>query len=173
MIEMVVDSIRINALLPQRVVVLKELKRERYLMIVIGIPEADAIAIKLQNHEVPRPLTHDLLSTTITELSGRVTHVLINDLVGETYYARIILDVDGRHVELDARPSDALALAVRAEVPVYVAETVLDTAGIEPEERDEAEAQEKPRIAADDERLNVFRDFIEDLDLDDLGKSGS
>src|SRR5436190_21080738 len=112
-VEMVVESIRMNLLYPHRVVMLKEVRRERYLPIVIGVPEADAIAIKLQNHEVPRPLTHDLLCNMIGTLGGRVTKVVVNDLSGETFFARIIMDVAGRHVEVDSRPSDAIALAVR------------------------------------------------------------
>src|ERR671923_2497366 len=131
-VEMVVESIRAHILAPTRVVFLKERRRERYLPIIIGVPEADAIAIKLQNAEVPRPLTHDLLSSMISALGGRVTHVVVNDLVGETFYARIVLDVDGRHVEVDSRPSDAIALAVRFKIPIYVSETVMDKASILP-----------------------------------------
>ena len=124
-VEMVVESIRMNLLAPTRVVFLKEVKRERYLPIIIGVPEADAIAIKLQNADVPRPLTHDLLASMIQTLGGRVTHIVVNDLVDETFFARIVLDVDGRHVEVDSRPSDAIALAVRANVPILVDEACL------------------------------------------------
>src|ERR671923_2577848 len=134
-VEMVVESIRAHILAPTRVVFLKERRRERYLPIIIGVPEADAIAIKLQNAEVPRPLTHDLLSSMISALGGRVTHIIVNDLVDETFFARIVLDVDGRHVEVDSRPSDAIALAVRAEVPIFVEEAVLERGAFEPEER--------------------------------------
>jgi len=171
MVEMVVESIRMNLLNPHRVVVLKETQRERYLAIVIGISEADAIAIKLQNHEVPRPLTHDLLSNTIAALGARVTQVVINDLLGDTYYARIVLDAHGRHVEVDSRPSDAIALAVRVGAPIMVEESVLEKAGIEPEaersaaKREDAEEAEK----VDESKLGVFRDFINQLNLDDLG----
>ncbi len=156
MIEMTVDSIRMSLMTQHRMVILKDVSRERYLAIVIGPAEADAIAIKLQNIEVPRPLTHDLLSNVIRTLGARVTHILINDLVDETYYGRIIMDVDGRHVEVDSRPSDAIALAVRLGVPIYVAEHVLDRAGIVPEHEDE-------------EKLAPFREVINKLNLDDLG----
>src|SRR5690349_6443096 len=138
-VEMVVESIRMNLLYPHRVVMLKEVRRERYLPIVIGVPEADAIAIKLQNHEVPRPLTHDLLCNMIGTLGARVTKVVVNDLSGETFFARIIMDVAGRHVEVDSRPSDAIALAVRLGVPIFVEESVLERGAIEPEECSERE----------------------------------
>jgi bifunctional DNase/RNase len=168
-VEMVVESIRMNLLAPHRIVVLREVKRERYLPIVIGVPEADAIAIKLQNHDVPRPLTHDLLHSVIGALNGRVTQIIVNDLMGETFYARIVLDVDGRHVEVDSRPSDAIALAVRAGVPIYVDEAVLDRGAIEPEEARRPDA-ERPEERVKDEQLAPFRDFINQLNLDDLGR---
>jgi bifunctional DNase/RNase len=167
-VEMVVESIRAHILAPTRVVFLKERRRERYLPIIIGVPEADAIAIKLQNAEVPRPLTHDLLSSMISALGGRVTHVVVNDLVGETFYARIVLDVDGRHVEVDSRPSDAIALAVRIDVPIYVEESVLEKGAIEPEE-ERAGAEGKPEEHIREEQLAAFRDVINQLNLDDLG----
>lgn len=175
-VEMVVESIRMNLLAPHRIVVLKEVARERYLPIVIGVPEADAIAIKLQNHEVPRPLTHDLLASVISTLGGRVTHIVVNDLSGETFFARIVLDVDGRHVEVDSRPSDAIALAVRAGVPIFVDEAVLDRGAVESDEgrdareaRSAAPAEERAAERVPEEQLGAFRDFINQLNLDDLG----
>ena len=167
-VEMVVESIRMKLLEPHRVVFLKEIKRERYLPIIIGVPEADAIAIKLQNVQVPRPLTHDLLSNMIATLGGRVTHIIVNDLVDETFFARIVLDVDGRHVEVDSRPSDAIALAVRAEVPIFVEEAVLERGAFEPEERASA-PEGKPEETIREEQLAAFRDVINQLNLDDLG----
>lgn len=168
-VEMVVESIRMNLLAPHRIVVLKEVKRERYLPIVIGNFEADAIAIKLQNAEVPRPLTHDLLCTLVATLGGRVTHIIVNDLKGETFYARIVLDVEGRHVEIDSRPSDAIALAVRASVPIYVDESVLEHSAFEPEEKSSAPSEERVEEEIKEEQLAAFRDFINQLNLDDLG----
>jgi bifunctional DNase/RNase len=169
-VEMVVESIRMNLLAPTRVVFLKEIKRERYLPIIIGVSEADAIAIKLQNADVPRPLTHDLLASMVQTLGGRITHIVVNDLVDETFYARIVLDVQGRHVEVDSRPSDAIALAVRVNVPIFVEESVLEKSAIVPDEaRDSAESGEE-RIK--EEQLSVFRDVINQLNLDDLGGSG-
>ena len=167
-VEMVVESIRMNLLAPTRVVFLKEIKRERYLPIIIGVPEADAIAIKLQNADVPRPLTHDLLSNMIETLGGRVTHIIVNDLVDETFYARIVMDVDGRHVEVDSRPSDAIALALRLGVTIYAEESVLERGAIEPEET--KKSAEKKEESIREEQLAAFRDVINQLNLDDLGK---
>jgi bifunctional DNase/RNase len=168
-VEMVVESIRMNLLAPTRVVFLKEVKRERYLPIIIGVPEADAIAIKLQNAEVPRPLTHDLLSSMINTLGGRVTHIIVNDLVDETFYARIVMDVDGRHVEVDSRPSDAIALAVRVGVSIYVEEAVLEKSAIEPDAANAPE-EEQTGERIREEQLAAFRDVINQLNLDDLGR---
>ncbi|SRR6266542_740836 len=174
-VEMVVESIRMNLLYPHRVVMLKEAKRERYLPIVIGVPEADAIAIKIQGHEVPRPLTHDLLCNMIATLGGRVTQIVVNDLSGETFFARIIMDVDGRHVEVDSRPSDAIALAVRIGVPIFVDESVLEKGALEPDESLERGQlrrghPENTEEHVAEEQLGVFRDFINQLNLDDLGR---
>jgi uncharacterized protein len=170
-VEMVVESIRVSLYAAPRIVVLKELNRERYLPIVIGIPEAEAIAIKMQNHEVPRPLTHDLLCSMIQTLGGRVTHIMVTDLIGETFFARIVMDVDGRHVEVDSRPSDAIALALRLGVPIYAEESVLERGAIEPEEPKKSGASEPKEESIREEQLAAFRDVINQLNLDDLGKS--
>ena len=130
----------------------------------------------LRKTEVPRPMTHDLLANTITALGGRVQRILVNDLAGETFFARIILDVDGRHVEVDARPSDAIALAVRVAVPILVDESVLKKGAIESErssaDRLEAPEEEQTGDRIGDEQLAVFRDIINQLNLDDLGNKG-
>ncbi len=180
MIEVFVESIRMNMASLKRVVVLKEKNNDRALPIWIGPFEADAIAIPLQNQQAPRPLTHDLLGNVISALDARVVSIVINDLADDTFYAKLVLDAQGRHLEVDSRPSDAIALAVRVGVPIYVAESVLDSAGVrldsETEEAEEevpqAEETGEPGPAADDERLSVFRQFIETLDLDDLDKGG-
>ncbi|HEX2033218.1 MAG TPA: bifunctional nuclease family protein [Chloroflexota bacterium] len=169
-VEMVVESIRVSLYAAPRIVVLKEINRERYLPIVIGLPEAEAIAIKMQNHEVPRPLTHDLLCTMIKTLGGRVTHVTVTDLIGETFFARIVMDVEGRHVEVDSRPSDAIALALRLEVPIFAEESVLERGAIEPEERPRNVEREKKADRIREEQLAAFRDVINQLNLDDFGK---
>ncbi len=126
MIEMTIDSIRVSLMNYQRVVMLKEKMAERYLPIWIGPAEADAIAVKLQGVTVPRPLTHDLLRTVINTLGATINSIIVSDLKNDTFYAKVILNVDGGQMEVDSRPSDALALAVRADVPIYVEDTVLD-----------------------------------------------
>jgi bifunctional DNase/RNase len=169
MIEMVVESVRVNLINPNRVVVLKERDRDRYLAIVIGGPEADSIAIKLQDRTAPRPLTHDLLKNVIEDLGAGVSRILINDLVDQVYYARIVLDIGGRESEVDSRPSDAIALAVRVGASIFVSEEVLDAAGIEPDDEDVFSGGVDSEPAVTDEQLKPFRDFINQLDLDDLG----
>lgn len=173
MIEVTVDSIRVSLISQHRVVVLKEVGSERYLPIWIGPCEADAITIGLQGMDIPRPLTHDLLKTIVDELGAEISHILVSDLRDDTFYARIIMDVNGRHAEIDARPSDAIALAVRAGVPIYVTEAVMDRAGVEPSEEEEIEEEESKGsklTPEEEEKLSVFREFIETLDLDDLGE---
>lgn len=162
---MVVESIRVSLVTQHRVVILKEAQAGRYLPIWIGPFEADAIAIQLQDVAVARPLTHDLLKSVIAELGARVEHILVSDLKDDTFYARIVLDVGGKRIEVDSRPSDAIALAVRVKVPIYVEDAVMDKAGITLQDEDGKVSPEE------DEKLTVFRDFINTLDLDDLGKS--
>ena len=168
MIEMIVDSVRVNLISPSRVVVLKEREGPRYLAIVIGTAEADAIAVKLQDRKVSRPLTHDLLREVVETLGAAVKHVAVTRLVDQTYFARIVVEADGRTFDVDSRPSDAIALAVRVEVPIFVEGDVLDQAGFEPD-REESDEQEPEQIP--EEKLKVFREFINQLDLDDFGRS--
>lgn len=114
MLEMVIDSIRVSLMNYQRVVILKERQSDRYLPIWIGSPEADAIAVKLQDVSVPRPLTHDLLGSVISELGANVDHVIVSDLASDTFYAKLVLQMtDGQQRQVDCRPSDAIAIAVR------------------------------------------------------------
>jgi bifunctional DNase/RNase len=160
MIKVTVDSIRASLMSEHRVIILKEINAERYLPIWIGPYEADAIAIRLRKIEVARPLTHDLLNNAITEMGGEVSHITVNDLRNDTFYAQITVNLDGRRVEIDSRPSDAIALAVRANVPIFVEEDVMAQAGITPE----TDITED----TDDESLSAFRDFIDSLNLDDL-----
>lgn len=168
MIEVSVDSIRVSLISQHRVVVLKEINSTRYLPIWIGPFEADAITIGLQGVDIPRPLTHDLLKRIVDEVGGEISHIFVNDLREDTFYARIVLDVNGRHSEIDSRPSDAIALAVRAKVPIYVMEEVMDRAGVEPSE-DEAMGEGDVMLTPEEEeKLDIFRDFVETLDLEDL-----
>jgi bifunctional DNase/RNase len=173
LIEVFVESIRVNMTNYKRVVMLKEKSASRYLPIWIGHFEADAIAIPMQNVPVSRPLTHDLLGGVITQLGGRLTQVVINELADETFYAKLIIEANGRQIEVDSRPSDAIALAIRAKVPIFVEEAVLDQAGMVLEsEAEEAEAEASESTELDEEKLSVFKDFIETLDFEDLGKGG-
>lgn len=176
LVEMVVESVRVNLQTYQRVVVLKEKGAERYLPIWIGNNEADAIVIQLQNVPVPRPQTHDLLKSVIGQLGAKVTRIVVSDLTEDVFYARVNIDVDGRQVEIDSRPSDAIALAVRVQAPIYADETVLDKAGVALESEsanpEREPREEKGEVNKEDEikKLSAFRDFINTLDLDDLGK---
>jgi bifunctional DNase/RNase len=170
MLEMTIESIRVSMLNHQRVVILKEKDAERFLPIWIGPAEADAIAVKLQEYQVPRPLTHDLLSNIIGALGATVNSIIVSDLQNDTFFAKIILAVDGKQVEIDSRPSDAIALAVRIKVPIFAEEAVLEKAGIiiDPETGKPAPARDIPPEEL--ERMSAFRDFIETLDLSDFGK---
>ena len=145
--EMYIDSIRLSPMNYQRVVILKEKDSDRYLPIWIGQFEADAIAVKLQEVKVPRPLTHDLLGNVIDAMGGVVKRVVVSDLQNDTFYAKIILEFgensNGHSKEVDSRPSDALALAVRTGVPIFVEEGVLSKAGVQLDEE-----AKRPRKAA-------------------------
>ena len=178
MIEMVIESIRVSLMNYQRVVILKEKESDRYLPIWIGPAEADAIAVRLQEVAVSRPLTHNLLRSIIDTLGGSIQYIVVNDLANDTFYARIIMDVDGRTIEIDSRPSDAIALAVRVQVPIFAEEAVLDKAGVrlDQESIGEKAGEEERRTEAKPEeleKLSPFRDFIDSLDMDDFDKRTS
>jgi bifunctional DNase/RNase len=183
MIEMIIDSIRVSLMNYQRVVILKEKTADRYLPIWIGPAEADAIAVKLQEVRVERPLTHDLLRSVIDALGAAIDSIIVSDLKNDTFYAKIILNVDGKQMEVDSRPSDALALAVRAGVSIYAEEVVLEKAGIFLDKetgkplspQKESEAGGTGRKVSEDEmkKMSAFYDFINTLDLDDFDKRKS
>ena len=154
-------------------VVLREKEGERYLLIVIGPLELTAIALGLADAPPPRPLTHDLLMGALATCGARVTQALIHAVVDGTFHARLVLDVQGRHVELDARSSDAIAVALRAGIPIHAEESVLERAGVTP--RPPAAEGENPPAGGErirEDQLGAFRDVIEGLDLGDLGRSG-
>ncbi len=179
MIRVEIDSIRVSLMTQDRVVVLKDTETDRYLPIWIGPFEADALRVELAGMEVTRPLTHDLLKNVIIELGGKVEHVVVTELSHEVYYATVKISVNGRSIDIDARPSDAINLAVRMKAPIYVEESVMEKAGIRPEEEIDAEPDEveesRPAEASiqggesSDDDLGVFKDFLNSLDLDDLG----
>jgi uncharacterized protein len=128
----------------------------------------------LQGVQVARPLTHDLLKSVIDEMGATISHVMVNELKNDTFYARIVMDVNGQSMEIDARPSDAIALAVRANAPLFVAEEVMTAASIVPEtslDETSMDVDTEPLSEEEEEKLAVFRDFIDELDLDDLGKN--
>src|SRR5512133_3909939 len=148
MIEVQIDSVRVHLMTPQRLVVLKQLDSDRYLPIWVGPYEAEAITVALQEVEMVRPLTHDLLKNVFGAFNARITRIEIVRLQNEIFYGNIIAEVDGREVEVDSRPSDAIALSVRAHVPILVNSSVMDEAGIIPEqdipEEEEAAAKSEP-----------------------------
>jgi hypothetical protein len=179
----------------RHVVILKDVERDRYLPIWIGAWEASAIAMRLQGVTAERPLTHDLFIASIEQLGARIDRIVISDLADETYHARLYLAHDGTEVEVDARPSDALALAVRSEASIFAAEEVLDQAAlgsdpdVDEDEGDDDESAEgsegetrgiagegksrRRRIplesvggAIADPRLDMFRDFVNSLEVD-------
>ena len=173
MIEVQIDSVRVHLMTPQRLVVLKQIGSERYLPIWVGPYEAEAITVALQEVEMIRPLTHDLLKNVFGAFNARIKRIEIIKLQNEIFYGSIIAEVDGREVNVDSRPSDAIALSVRAHVPILVHYTVMDEAGIIPEQdvsEEENEAIEKsepaPLSEESTERLSIFEDFLEKLEFD-------
>lgn len=174
MVEVVIDSIRVSLMSQQRIVILREMDAERYLPIWIGVYEAEAITLSLQEVEVARPLTWDLLKNIFGALNARILRVEVVALRDDTFYGNIVIEANGRTLNIDSRPSDALALAVRAHVPILVTGTIMDMAGIIPEEdlKDEAAqpAQQQPPepdVEGGEERLSIFEDFFDKLDIDD------
>jgi len=184
MMEMVIDSIRVSLMNYQRVVILKAKDTDQYLPIWIGPSEADAIALKLQEVSVARPLTHDLLGSIITSLGASVSRIVVSDLSDDTFYAKVVLQVNGSITEVDSRPSDAIALAVRTEAPIFADDSVVEKAGVEMDEETGKPilpegTEEVPRAKAEEARplreeelksLSAFTDFIETLNVDDLGR---
>jgi bifunctional DNase/RNase len=150
----------------QHVVFLKEKDADRYLPIWIGVFEANAIALKITGMSPERPVTHDLMANTLGELGISVSRVVVTSLSEEVYYARLHLSQNGREVDVDSRPSDAIALAVRFDCPIFVATDVFDRAGIIPEKEEGEEKGEEAQL--DEDRLAVFRDLVNNLDLPDL-----
>jgi bifunctional DNase/RNase len=178
MVEVVIDSIRVSLMSQQRIVILRERHAERYLPIWIGIYEAESITIALQEVEVARPLTHDLIKNIFREMNAHVVRVEVVALRDDTFYGNIVAEADGRTMNIDSRPSDALAIAVRAHVPILVSRSVMDVAGIIPEEdlqeedAKKVEPEGEPEAEGGEERLSVFEDFLEGLNLEDLDNEG-
>ena len=203
LVEMVVESVRVHMLSNRHVVILKDNAGDRYLPIWIGAWEASAIAMRLQGLQAERPLTHDLFTTALEQLGVRVARVVVSELADETYHANLVLERDGIEEEVDARPSDALAIAVRTGSPIYCAESVLAQAALNADPDADGEAEDDPDIAEAggegepaargegerprrrraplesvgnapaDPRLDMFRDFVNSLEVDpNSGDSG-
>lgn len=178
MVEVVIDSVRVSLTNQQRIVVLRELNTERYLPIWIGPYEAEAITIALQEIEVARPQTHDLMKNILKNLDAHLVRVEVLALRDDVFYGNLVVEANGATINIDSRPSDALALAVRTHVPILIAREVMDTAGVIPEQEIEAsptessEAAPAPKVNEEGEdRLSIFEDFLSNLNMDDLSKS--
>lgn len=177
MIEMIVDRVQVSLMSQHRLVVLRAADDDRYLPIWIGTFESEAITLELQGMPRERPLTHDLLKSTITQMGGRVRHIYINNLSKDVFFAQISIDVNGENIDIDSRPSDAIALAVRLNAPIFVDHEVIDKAGITPDRNvepeilgygdDIAEADENAE-KVDVTKLSAFADFVDTLNLDDF-----
>jgi bifunctional DNase/RNase len=178
LVEMVVESVRVHMLSSRHVVILKETDRDRYLPIWIGQWEASAIAMKLQGLTPERPLTHDLFASALEAVGARVDRVVVVEMNEETYHARLILAMGDRIIEVDARPSDALALAVRTGARIFATVELMDQAGLgegSPGLTDDPADGENPLETLTggivDPRLDMFRDFVNSLDTDPGGES--
>jgi len=157
LIEMSIKGLMVDPMAGTPIVILKDKQGERVLPIWVGVPEANAIALQIENVFTPRPMTHDLLRNIITDLEGRVDRVVVSDLRDNTYFAIIHLTVRGERVAVDARPSDAIALALRTRSPILVEESVIENART-------ADFTTEP---SDNERLQKL---FESLDPEELGK---
>ena len=185
MIEVTIDSVRVNLMSPQRLVILREVGADRYLPIWVGQYEAEAITVALQEVEMVRPLTHDLLKNVFTTFNAKIKRIEIVALKEDIFYGNIVAEVNGQETNVDSRPSDAIALAVRAHVPILVDEHVIQAAGITPESEVDSAAPgtavQRPAVPrpappvgdVSKERLSVFEDFVGKLDLDKLDKDKS
>ncbi len=193
MIETTVESIRVSLVTQNRVVILKEVDGDRHLPIWIGAYEAEAIAMELQGIPATRPLPYDLMRSMLNEMHASIERITISDLNDQVFFARIILDQGGRSIELDSRPSDAIALAVRTGARILVADSIMDQVGVAMDGDDGDDLEIAQRIeesepgehagtsdvrdtsssGKSEEELGVFRDFINSLDLDDFDKKRS
>ena len=185
MVEVVIDSVRVSLTNQQRIVMLRESGRERYLPIWIGPYEAEAITISLQEIEVARPQTHDLLLQSLTKLGARLIRVEVVSLKKDVFYGNLVLELDGKLYDVDARPSDSIALAVRAHVPILVNSEILREAGLTTEVDIQAEVldvEDEPTPEAESDmeseetskRLSLFEEFLQNVNLDDVaGDSGT
>lgn len=155
--EMVIKGLMVDPVTNMPIVILRDKAGDRVLPIWVGIFEANAIALQIENIATPRPMTHDLLRNVIRDLNGRVERIVVSDLKETTFYALIYLKVGADTIAVDARPSDALALALRTQAPIFVEEHVIDSAKT-------VDLSQEPASA---DRLQKW---LESLDPEELGK---
>ena len=160
LIEMVVESVRVHMLSSQHVVILKQSERDRYLPIWIGQAEARSILFKLQNQEFVRPLTHDLALSLVNELGGSMERITVTELRDQTFFATIRMEIGGRTVEVDSRPSDAIALAIRSGAEIFASDEVIEEAGVVFEEAMED--------APEEEVVDKFKDWMNRVSPEDF-----
>ena len=176
--ELEIESIRVRQETQQRAVVLRVKDSDLFLPIFVGHFEVEAIRLKLMDVEVQRPMTHDVLDDVIGNLGGSVKSIVVAELKDDTFYAKILVDYNNTIIEIDSRPSDAIALAVRTNAPIYAEDDVVDRAGVnldaEVEEAKSTPNNSRQTPVDEDElqSLSAFTDFIDTLDLEDLGKDG-
>jgi bifunctional DNase/RNase len=191
MIETTVESIRVSLVTQNRVVILKEVDGARHLPIWIGAYEAEAIAMELQGIAPTRPLPYDLIRTMLAEVGATIDRIVISDLNEQVFYARILVTIADRTVEIDSRPSDAIAIAVRTNSRILVEDSIMEQAGVslegdegnaadlepasseDPSLPDRSSAESRTAQSGQDDRLSVFREFINSLDLDDFDRRKS
>jgi len=179
MVEVVIDSIRVGLMSQNRVIILRELESERYLAIWIDAYMAEQITFALQEIEVARPMSHDLMKQILHSLNARLVRIEVTDLKNEVYYGSLVIELENGHqITVDSRPSDALALAVRTNIPILIAKHVMDEAGIVPE-KDISDELDSPDLVErgggqmtskseeSEDRLSIFEDFLENLELSD------
>ena len=177
LVEVVIDSVRVSLTNQQRIVLLREKQGERFLPIWIGPYEAEAITVSLQEIEVARPQTHDLLLSALATVGARLLRVEVVVLKGDVFYGNLVVDLNGVTHDVDARPSDSIALAVRAHVPILVAPEILATAGIVPEadiqsiildgtQDDGCETSLDTEGGESQERLSLFENFLKQANLE-------
>lgn len=163
--EMVVYGVSFDMVGKQPIVLLKTTTGNRFLPIWIGHPEAAAILARLQGSELPRPMTHDLFATVLSELQAEVVRIEVVEMKDSTFYARVTLLRDGSEVEFDARPSDAIALALRCKAPIFAADDVLEQSSI----RMEDENGEAAATADPEQLVKDFKQFLEDVRPEQFG----
>ncbi len=156
-IEMTIKGLMIDPITNMPIVILKDKAGDRVLPIWVGVFEANAIALQIENIATPRPMTHDLIKNILSEIEAEVQRIVVSDLRDNTFYAMIYLDRDGETIAIDARPSDAIALALRTRSPIFVEDSVVES----------AKGLDLSKEPTDSERLQKW---LEGLNPDDLGK---